>query len=70
MGFLKSHGPAAARTQHERRSLETQIAPMDRQIDQLVDELYGMTPEEIRIVEGTDTGPRGAADAAMSEGMA
>jgi len=29
-----------------------QIAATDRQIDQLVYELYGLTEEEIRIVEG------------------
>jgi hypothetical protein len=31
-------------------------AAPDRQIDQLVYELYGLTPEEIRIVEGAAGG--------------
>jgi len=31
--------------------LQTQIDATDRQIDQLVYELYGLTEEEIRIVE-------------------
>jgi hypothetical protein len=31
--------------------LEAQIAATDRQIDNLVYELYGLTPEEIKIVE-------------------
>ena len=42
---------AAAKTPHEKKSLETQIAATDRQIDNLVYELYGLTPEEIKIVE-------------------
>jgi hypothetical protein len=42
---------AAAKTPHERKSLETQIARADRQIDRLVYELYDLTEEEIRIVE-------------------
>jgi len=45
---------ATARAPHERTSLQTQIAATDRQIDRLVYELYGLTEEEIRIVEGTD----------------
>jgi len=31
---------------------EAQIEDTDRQIDALVYELYGLTPEEIKIVEG------------------
>jgi len=31
--------------------MQTQIDATDRQIDQLVYELYGLTEEEIRIVE-------------------
>ena len=42
---------AAAKTPHEQKSLATQIAAMDRQIDLLVYELYGLTPDEIQIVE-------------------
>ena len=35
----------------EKTQLQRQIAAADRQIDQLVYELYGLTPEEIHIVE-------------------
>lgn len=48
---------AAANTGHEKTALERQIDATDRQIDQLVYELYGLTDEEISIVEAT-TGPR------------
>ena len=41
-----------AKTPHEQESLQCQIAATDEQIDQLVYELYGLTEEEIRIVEG------------------
>ena len=41
-----------AKTPHEQESLQRQIATTDRQIDQLVYELYGLTEEGIRIVEG------------------
>jgi TaqI-like C-terminal specificity domain len=44
----------AATTPHAQTMLQTQIAATDRQIDQLVYELYGLTEEEIRIVEGTN----------------
>lgn len=40
-----------AKTPHEKTTLDRQIAATDRQIDQLVYELYGLTEEEIRIVE-------------------
>ena len=39
-------------TDHEKTALQRQIDATDRQIDQLVYELYGLTEEEIRIVEG------------------
>jgi cell division protein FtsL len=42
---------AAANTGHEKTSLQRQIDATDRQIDQLVYELYGLTDEEIAIVE-------------------
>ena len=42
---------SAARTAHEKTVLERQIAAADRQIDLLVYELYGLTEEEITIVE-------------------
>jgi hypothetical protein len=41
-----------ARTQHEQTALARHIAAKGRQIDALVYELYGLTGEEIGIVEG------------------
>ena len=41
-----------ARTPHEQTSLQRQIEATDSQIDALVYELYGLTEEEIKIVEG------------------
>jgi hypothetical protein len=43
---------AAARTPHEQSALDRQIAATDRQIDRLVYDLYGLTEEEIALVEG------------------
>lgn len=43
---------AAAKTPDEKTKLDRQIAATDRQIDQLVYELYALTAEEIKIVEG------------------
>lgn len=43
---------AAAKTAHEQTALQRQIEATDRQIDRFVYELYGLTEEEIRIVEG------------------
>ncbi|MBM4162673.1 MAG: restriction endonuclease subunit M, partial [Ignavibacteria bacterium] len=40
------------RTEHEKEVLQRQIDATDKQIDNLVYELYGLTEEEIRIVEG------------------
>ena len=34
------------------QALKTQIAQTDKEIDRMVYELYGLTEEEIRIVEG------------------
>jgi adenine-specific DNA-methyltransferase len=44
---------AAANTDHEKTNLQRQIEATDGQIDRLVYELYELTDEEIRIVEGT-----------------
>lgn len=41
-----------ARTPHDQTALQRQIEAKDRQIDALVYELYGLTEEEIKIVEG------------------
>jgi type I restriction-modification system DNA methylase subunit len=42
---------AAAKSPPDRAALENQIAATDRQIDRLVYELYGLTEDEIKIVE-------------------
>jgi hypothetical protein len=42
---------AAAKPGHARTVLERQIAATDQQIDQLVYQLYGLTDEEIALVE-------------------
>jgi hypothetical protein len=44
----------SAKTEHEKTALQRQIDAMDKQIDQLVYELYGLREEEIKIVEGTN----------------
>lgn len=42
---------AKARTSYEQTLLQRQIEATDGQIDKLVYELYGLTDEEIKIVE-------------------
>jgi hypothetical protein len=42
----------AANTAHDREMIQRQIDATDRAIDALVYELYGLTAEEIKIVEG------------------
>jgi len=44
-----------AKLEHEKTLMQRQIAATDASIDKLVYELYGMTKEEIKIVEGTPT---------------
>jgi len=44
---------AEARAPHDKTVLQQQIAVTDQQIDRLVYELYGLTEEEIKMVEGT-----------------
>jgi len=44
--------PTISAPQNEKERLERQIQATDRQIDTVVYELYGLTPEEIKIVEG------------------
>ncbi len=41
----------SAKTPTDKTAIQRQIDATDRQIDQLVYELYGLTDEEIRIVE-------------------
>lgn len=44
----------AAKTEQEKTVIQRQIDATDKQIDQLVYELYGLTEEEIKIVEGRE----------------
>ena len=44
---------AAARLPDEKERLARQIESTDHQIDQLVYDLYGLTPDEIKIVESS-----------------
>jgi len=46
---------ASAKTPNEKKALQRQIDATDKQIDQLVYELYGLTDDEIKIVEGATT---------------
>ncbi len=48
--MLKLH--KEAKTPHEQESTQRQIAATDKAIDALAYESYGLTEEEIRIVEG------------------
>jgi hypothetical protein len=45
-----------SRTDQEKTILQRQIDSTDRRIDELVYELYGLTEEEIKIMEGTNEG--------------
>jgi hypothetical protein len=47
-----------AETAQEKTALQRMIASTDRQIDDLVYELYGLSKDEIRIVEGAADGGR------------
>ncbi len=42
----------SAKTEYEKTALQRQIATTDKQIDELVYELYGITDEERKIIEG------------------
>jgi len=44
-------GLGAAKTGHDKTAIQRQIEATDREIDQLVYELYDLTDEEIKIVE-------------------
>ncbi len=44
----------AAKSETERATLQNAVAATDRAIDALVYELYGLTPEEIALVEGAE----------------
>jgi hypothetical protein len=43
---------AVAKTPHEQTALDRQISATDARIDRLAYDLYGLTEEEIRLVEG------------------
>jgi hypothetical protein len=43
---------AAAKIAHDKTVIDRQITATDHQIDQLVYELYGLTDEEVKIIEG------------------
>lgn len=45
-----------AKTDHDKTLIQRQIDATDRQIDKLVYELYGLTEEEIAVVEGANGG--------------
>ena len=45
---------ALAKTDHYKTLLQRQITATDKQIDKLVYELYGLSDEEIGIVEGAE----------------
>jgi hypothetical protein len=54
--MLQAHQTlAAAKTHHDKNLIQRQIDATDKQIDQLVYELYGLTEKEIRIVEEATT---------------
>jgi phosphate uptake regulator len=50
--MLDLHKLASTGTDHDKTLLARRIEATDRQIDRLVYELYGLTEEEIGIVEG------------------
>ena len=50
-GYAEAYKGLSAKTDHEKSLIQRQIKETDRQIDQLVYELYGLSEEEIKIVE-------------------
>jgi len=50
-GMISIHTTRAAKTAHEKTMFQRQITVTDHQIDQLVYALYGLTADEIKIVE-------------------
>jgi type I site-specific restriction endonuclease len=52
LGWDVRNERGAAHTAHDRDLIQRQIDATDRQIDALVYQLYGLTEEEIKIVEG------------------
>ena len=62
MSYLKDEWSLALqsnmvkKTDHEKSLIQRQINTTDKEIDQLVYELYGLTDKEIHIVEGAANG--------------
>ena len=52
-GMLALHNQSP-RTTQEKESVRREIEATDGQIDRLVYELYGLTEEEVRVVEGKE----------------
>ena len=50
--MLKLHKDRQTATEFDRKHKDEYIKRTDKEIDNLVYELYGLTEEEIRIVEG------------------
>lgn len=50
--FVVGSKPRAAKSEKDKAVLQNAVEATDRQIDALVYELYGLTPEEIALVEG------------------
>jgi len=48
----KKEQPSKVKTPHEQESLQRQVAATGKAIDALVYELYGLSGDEIRVVEG------------------
>jgi hypothetical protein len=51
--YAQLFAPLATKSSREENSFPKQFSTLDRQIDNLVYELYDLTPEEIAIVERT-----------------
>ncbi len=54
---------AAAKSAAQKAIVQRQIEATDRQIDQLVYQLYGLTDEEIALIENSTSDPKGAGPA-------
>jgi len=50
--MLELHKRPAARLPQEKESLQREIESTDGRIDKLAYELYGLTEEEVKVVEG------------------
>jgi hypothetical protein len=67
MSSAARRGGGGGKAPAEKERLRREIEATDRRIDQFVYDLYGLTPEEIRLVEATTTQPT-SANAAAPEG--